>query len=258
MADLRPPHPLPAGWTATFLGAGLAIGAFSTWVAYKYIEAYVWEDYASAPRIFQLWLTFFLCALLVVTVVREQIVSALAPGQAPEPAPELARDSPIRETLYAGRLSDAVRQYGETSGLDTAAARRVVRQMAARLYRDEPGRFSRHPMLPPPVVPRRLAAGALVIGLASAVGLRLFAPEAMRGPWSILFLGGAAVGVVLAFIRTTFSRWRRVLLILSAMVLQGAAVGMVVAHDSEAMALTPMLLGIAAGLGLIVSARGRC
>ena len=257
MAYLAPPHPIAAGWTAAFLATGFAIGGLSTWTASKYIEAYVWENYVSTPRVFQLWLTFFLCALLVVTVVREQIMSALVPGQATVPPPDLASDSPIREALFAGRLSDAVRQYGEMAGLDAASAKRALMQKAVQLYRDEPERFSRHPLLPPPLVPRRLVTGALVIVVTLTAGLSLLVPEARRWPWAILVLSNAAVGAAIAFIRATFSRWRRFGLILSAIVLQAATILVVSAHDATAMALTPMLLGIAAGLGLVEWARGR-
>jgi tRNA A-37 threonylcarbamoyl transferase component Bud32 len=257
MAYLAPPHPIAAGWTAAFLATGLAIGGLSTWAAYRYIEAYVWENYVSVPRVFPLWLTFFFCALLVVTVVREQIMSALVPSQGNTPPPELARDSPIREALFAGRLSDAVRQYGEMAGLDATSAKRAVMQLAARLYRNEPAQFSRHPLLPPPLVPRRLVSGALTIVVALTAGLVLLVPEARRWPWAVLVLSNAAVGSAIAAIRATFSAWRRAGLILSAIVLQGASIGLVAAHDAHALALTPILLGIAAGFGLVEWAKGK-
>lgn len=257
IANLAPPRPIAVGWTAAFLATGLAIGGLSTWMAYQYIEAYVWENYASVPRVVQLWLAFFLCAMLVVTVVREQIMSTLAPGQAHEPPPDLAIGSPIREALFAGRLSEAVRQYGEMAGLDAASAKRAVMQVAARLYRDEPEQFSRHPLLPPPLVPRRLVTGALVIVVTLAAGLGFLVPEARRWPWATLALSNAAVGAAIAFIRATFSPWRRAGFILSAMVLQAATIVLVAAHDAHALALTPIVVGIAAGFGLVEWARGK-
>ncbi|HEY5474141.1 MAG TPA: serine/threonine-protein kinase, partial [Candidatus Limnocylindrales bacterium] len=72
-----PVRPIAQGWIAASATLGLFGIAFSLWLATRHIQAYVWEDFFSLPRVLQVWLVVFLSAQLTVAVVREQLGTAI-------------------------------------------------------------------------------------------------------------------------------------------------------------------------------------
>jgi hypothetical protein len=254
--EFAPAYPIASRWVLTFLAFG-AIGiVVSLWLTAKLIQAYVWEDYFSLARVVQLWALLFSSAMIVASVAREQLGTALGLQQADDQSIEPATADAVRDALIAGNRVGAIRAYRAQTGAGLAQARRQVLRLADAMYREHPERFARDPTLRAPVNMRLLAVLVLAVLAAVVTGAVIAVPPPSRAVSLGLFATGTAAGIAMALARSLRSRWQSIVAVLLAIGALTVAAWMNTHLPPQASAsMASMVFGLLAGLLLIVVSR---
>ena len=249
-----PAGPITSGWSLAFVAIGIAgvISAFG--VAAQFIAAFVWEGSFSLGRLFvSVYPLLFFGLMLLLRVIREQAGPALGLQPVGEPAPlPPAQAGPIHAALFAGRTIEAIKLYREATGASLGVARRDIAQLAAQLYRKQPEKFAAAPGTLPEL---DLVRASLLLGGGGLVfALVMFQlPEKLLPSWPVNFLIGALWGVAITWVTRVKKGWHRVLVFLFVGVVWALASEFTRKHNPAADFLVPFVLGVFAGVMLILS-----
>lgn len=258
VAQIAPRQPIAQGWVTFFTSLGAAGVAGALYYTAKAIQSFVWEGYFSWMTVVGvIYPALFFGFTLMWRVLREQAAATfgLQPMGGVAQLPP-ARHDAILAALYAGRMSEAIRLFREATGVGLAAARRDMMQCAASLYRQHPERFAADPTRLPPLNIARM----VMLSVAGAVALAggcIWLPETMRPSWPLNLAMGAAGGACILFGQRFRRFWQRVLCVLPMMVLISLAASFTKAANPEVEYLSPFMLGMFAGMGLIAVSRKR-